>query len=143
MTRAPLDEWLKKSHQYLFTLDQETKLKKQRESLRDDLKTMVMWGEPDENGNYNYDFPDPISVDGETYYRGLQAQRRVSEFLDDDTAYQVIDMAGLWSRCVKEEIVYNIDYDEVFACNQEGLISDDDIDAIIQHDTSYSLVKVK
>jgi hypothetical protein len=143
MNRTPLDEWLKKSHLYLNVTAQEDKLKRQRAELRDDLKTMIMWSEQDENGNYNYEFPDPISVDGETYYRGLQAQRRVSEYINDETAFQIVDEYNLWDRCVKEEIVYNIDYDAMYAANQEGLIPDDVIDSMIEHDVTYSLVKVK
>lgn len=143
MNKTLPDEWLRKSHQYLHTLDQEAALKKRREELRDELKQFIMEGEQDENGNYIYEFPDPITLDGETYFRGLQAQRRVSEYANTDTAFQVLGTYDLWDRCVDEVTTYEINWDEVYACNQEGLIPDEDIDAILEHDITYSLVKVK
>src|SRR5580692_2722583 len=106
----PVDELRKAVLKFLYVQEQETIYKKQREDLRDYLKAVIMEGEQDEHGNYNLEFESPVSPTPTDSYRGLQAQRRVSEFIDTDTAFQVIDEAGLWDRCVKEEVVFEIDF---------------------------------
>lgn len=98
--------------------------------------------EPDEDGNYFYEFPDIIYLD-DVAYSGLQAQRRVSEFVNDDTAMEVIKTHKLEDRCLKSYMVTEIDYDAVYACNQEGLIPDEDIDSIIEFNETFALVKIK
>jgi hypothetical protein len=98
--------------------------------------------EPDEDGNFYYEFPDVIHLD-ETNFAGIMAQRRVSEYVDDDKAMELIKVHGLEDRCLKSYMVTEIDYDALYACNQEGVISDEDIDSIIEVNENYALVKVK
>jgi hypothetical protein len=98
--------------------------------------------EKDEEGHYFYEFPAPIYLD-DTTYSGLMAQRRVSEYIDDSKAWDVITRHSLEDRCFKTVTTIEIDYDELYACNQEGIISDEEIDSILETDETYALIKVK
>jgi hypothetical protein len=141
---VPLSEPLKWAHEYLVIADQEQASKAIRERLRDGLKPYIMANcTADENGNYILTFPSPVTTDGEIYYRGLMAQRRVSEFTDEDKVRELIVSKGLESRCIKEVVVEEYDLDELYAANQEGIVSDEEIDAIIVTNVTYSLNKIK
>lgn len=143
LSKQPIPESLKWAHLYLMATHDEAQTKKQREDLRDKLRPWLTESfEPDEDGNYYYEFPDPINLDG-IWYTGLQAQRRVSEFVDDIKAMDIIAQHNLQDRCLYEHVELEVDYDELYAANQEGIISDEEVDSIIEHTVNYALVKVK
>lgn len=133
---------LRLAHLYLLTSSDEAQLKSKREALRKDIMPLLRTLEADEDGNFFYKFPDPIQL-GEESYTGLMAQRRVSEYVNDDTAMEIIKAHGLEDRCLKSYMVTEVNYDELYACNQEGIISDEDVDSIIETSENYALVKVK
>lgn len=136
-------EPLRVAHLYLVSLDEEAKQKKSRESHRDFLKSFIMGSfEPDEEGNFFYEFPEPINL-GDYLCRGLKAQRRTSEWINDDKAREIIAAHGLEDRCLKEVTETYIDYDALYAANQEGIIPDEEIDTVLEISESYALVKVK
>lgn len=140
----PVPEPLKWAHLYLNALEGEAQFKKYREQYRKQLLPWLKESEPDEDGNYYYEFPDPLHIgDDRTEYKGLKAQRRVSELINENVAQELIMKHDLGSRCIKEVVSYVIDYDELYACNQEGIISDEEIDSIIETEETFALVKVK
>lgn len=143
LSEQPIPESLKWAHLYLMATHDEAQSKKQREELRDKLRPWLTESfEADEDGNYFYEFPKPINLDG-IWYTGLMAQRRVSEFVDDERANTLIYKYGLANRCLRRVETFVIDYDELYAANQEGIVPDEDIDSIIDYDVNYALVKVK
>lgn len=141
---SPLSDHEKWAHTFLFSSSQEEQARKLKEKMRDGLKPYIMANFPqDEGGNHIYEFPSPIMVSEDERYSGLKAQRRVSEWIDEDKARELIDKHNLWDRCVKYETVEVIDYDELYAANQEGIVSDEDIDDILESSVTYALVRVK
>lgn len=143
MARSVVPEPLRVAHLYLVSLDEEARQKKAKESHRDYLKSFIMSSfEPDEEGNFFYEFPDPVNL-GDYWCRGLKAQRRTSEWINDERAREIIEAHGLESRCIKQVVSEVIDYDELYAANQEGIIPDDEIDTVLEISESYALVKVK
>lgn len=139
-----IDEPLRRAHEYLLSHQVESENKAKREAARDYLKPYIMAAfDIDENGNFYYEFPDPISVDGKSWVKGLMARRRVSEYTNEELAERLIKLHKLEKRCIKIVVSYELDLDELYAANQEGIISDDEIDSIIETDVSYSLEKVK
>jgi hypothetical protein len=100
-------------------------------------------GELDENGNVIWLFDNPMTTDDAGQYLGFKLQRRVSEYVDEEKARTIIESHGLGPRCVRYIEVTEIDYDEMYAANQQGIISDDEIDSIISADETWALVKVK
>lgn len=99
-------------------------------------------GFEDEDGHLIWKFPDPFFFEG-TWYTGFKKQRRVSEYTDDDKALEIIDRHNLRDRCYIPVTEYYVDYDALYAANQEGIVSDEEIDSIIGHDVTWALVKVK
>lgn len=142
MTANYVNSTMKLVHGYLYSHSEESKVKKLREDYRNQLKTIIMDSDPDDKGNHNYWFEEPLCIEN-VWYTGLQMQRRVSEYLDEDSAWELIKAKGLYDRCVKQTVVEEIDLDELYAANQEGLISDAEIDNIIETDETYSLVRIK
>lgn len=137
-----MDESLRQAHRYLYSSEEEARILKvkneSRDYLRDNIKDL---GEPDENGNIIWYFDESLNL-GETY-RGLMLQRRVSEYTDEDKVLAILEDTGLHSRCVTYITIPEIDLDEVYACNQEGLITDEEIDSMIEVKETWALVKVK
>lgn len=130
-------------HQYFLASDEEANVKERREQFRNLLKPFLMENmEPDEKGNYTWEFDKPLTTQSGTY-RGIMAQRRVSEFTDEDKARELIRAHGLETRCINEIIFEEVDLDELYAANQEGIVSDEEIDEIVYSEESYFLVKVK
>lgn len=131
------------AHEYLFHSHVEETSKAERSTLRGKiLPFLEESGEPDENGNLTWEFPEPVSIEGKKF-RGLMLQRRVSEYTDEDKALELIYKHDLQRRCIKERIVEDVDLDELYAANQEGIVSDDEIDSIIETTESWALTKVK
>lgn len=137
-------EPVRRAHLYLAALDDEAVFKKRKEEHRDYLKAWIMEAfDPTDKGDFLFEFPQgSINLPGGPC-KGLLVQRRVSEWVDDDKALAIIGRHGLQGRCIKEVKSYHIDYDELYACNQEGLISDDEIDSILEISESFALTKVK
>lgn len=120
------------------------KLKHQIDDLtkmQSEIKTRLTevlekYGEVDDKGHIWYDLPD--AVDG---YKGMQRQRRVSQKLDMDAAQDILDNLGLSDRCVK--MVPSLDEDEVMACLYEGLLTEDQVDAMFPKTITWAFIPVK
>lgn len=133
---------LKYAHRYLYTAEEESRLVQAKKEARDYLMPAIReLGEPDENGNIIWYFDEPLHL-GETY-SGLMLQRRVSEYTDEEKVREIIAKHGLEDRCIRKVVTYEVDLDEVFACNQEDVISDEEIDSMIVVNENWALVKVK
>lgn len=127
---------------YILTSHDENEIKTKKLDLRNNLFDYIKeHGEEDENGNLFIVFAEPMSADGEEWISGLMIQRRSSEFVDDDKAWEIIKKHDLETECT----VMNpeIDYDALYACNQRGLIPDEDIDYILETEETWALVKIK
>lgn len=138
-----IDNALQASHLYFKYLRDEQEAKKNREKHRDFLKKYITENcDADEDGNLTYEFPAPMNID-DMWYRGLQNQRRVREWVDEEEAKKLVYLHNLQFRCLKKVTTWELDLDELYAANQEGIISDDEIDSIIEMDETWALVKIK
>lgn len=138
-----VDTTTKLVHSYLFTVSEEDKLRKLRDNYKKQLSSLIIADDnKDDKGNYNLEFTEPLCIN-DTWYTGLQMQRRVSEYLNEEAAWKLIADKHLHDRCIRVVTTEEIDLDELYAANQEGIISDDEIDSIIENDESYALIRVK
>lgn len=129
---------------YFYSLDQENDFKAAREKYRNLIKPYLIDNfEPDERGNYLWEFEAPIAAPDGARYKGIMARRSVSEYTDEDKAIELIRKYGLEDRCLNEITSVEIDMAELLAANEEGIISDDEIDSLIEIQESYSLIRVK
>ena len=112
-------------------------LTKEQSSLKTELSTLVdNEGTPDEKGHLWYSLPE--EVDG---YVSLQRQRRVTQKLDEDEASRTLVAKGLSERCYK--MVPVLDESEVMACLYEGLLTEEEIDAMFPKSVSYAFIPSK
>ena len=138
-----VDTTTKLIHSYLFTITEEEKLRKLRNDLKDKLSSLIISdSNKDDKGNYNLEFTESLHI-GDQWYTGLQMQRRVSTSLNEEKAYELIAAKSLHDRCITTTVVEEIDLDELYAANQEGIISDDEIDSLIETDETFALVRIK
>jgi hypothetical protein len=129
-------------HDFLYSSEEEVRIVERKNSARDYLKKeLLSLGTEDETGSILWEFDNPLSL--KDTYTGLKLQRRVSESLNDDRALEIIRKYDLEDRCIIEVVTEEIDYDELYAANQERLVADDEIDSIIESTVTYALVKVK
>ena len=130
--------------EYLVTTHEDTVIKKRRSELRDNLSGYIKDnGEEDENGNILWYFDQPVGGEDDTWYSGLMLQRRTSEFVNEDRAKEIITSNNLEERCIRRVTVDYVDYDELYACNQQGLVTDEEIDSMLEFNETYALVKMK
>lgn len=92
-------------------------------------------GDVDDKGHVWYD------IDGVDGYSGMQRQRRVSQKLDMDAAQDILDNTGLSDRCVK--MVPSLNEDEVMACLYEGLLTEEQVDAMFPKTITWAFIPVK
>lgn len=145
MSYDPVAEQKRWALQYIVDSDEEQTIKTRRSVLRDDLVKWIKANcDRDENGNYIYEFDSPIRLDDNSYL-GLMAQRRVSEFINEDRAWEIIDKYGaeVRAQCVDEVVTHELNLDMMYALNQRGIISDEDIDSILETNETFALVKLK
>jgi hypothetical protein len=129
--------------EYIITTYDEKNLKTRKDVLRDDLKQWMLDNcEQDENGNYIYEFDRPVQLEDTQVY-GLVAQRRVSEFINEDKAWEIVDKYGVRDEVVEEVTTEELNFDMLYALNQQGIISDEDIDSILDFKESFALMKME
>ena len=137
------DEQHRWALEYLLAMHDEAVIRETREPLRDRLKQWILDNcQPDENGNYIYYFPHPIYI-GRSPVKGLMAQRRVSEFINEDRAFNIAEKYNVLDKVTYEVVTEELDMDMMYVLNQQGVIPDDDIDSIIELKETFALVQLK
>lgn len=98
--------------------------------------------EVDEKGSRFFYFQNPVNA-GDKQFKGLKRERRASPTFDEDAARTVLAEKGLLDRVEKEVTETVFDQDEIYVLNQEGLITDDELDSFITQTITYAFVPVK
>lgn len=118
-------------------------LKKNIDALtkrQDELKKFLMSfvednGIEDDKGHKWFDMEE---VEG---YVGMQKQRRVAQKIDDEECYAILTSKELAPRCYELKPV--LDQAEVMACFYDGLLTEDDIDAMFPKTVTNAFVLKK
>lgn len=122
--------------QFLVLKDEVKTTTERLDSLKKELtKHVVEHGEVDDKGHRNFVLPAPLEY-GDKSYTGFQQQRRVSQSFDTDVAEKLLKDKGLWDRAVV--MVPEIDQNEVYVLNQEGLLSDDELDSMFAERETFA-----
>lgn len=114
----------------------------------------------DENGHRYYDFEEPVEING-VRYKSIRNQRTVSASVDMDKVRGFFDStyegdpdptvsraererrAALKDRVYKPVTTWQWDFEELYRLNQEGLLSDNEIDALTETSVTWALKAVK
>lgn len=144
---------------------------KAKNAARDEIKAFTLPDEDneelnpnevriDENGHRYYDFPEPVTIDGKTY-KGLRNQRTVSAFVDEDKVREFFDgtymgdpdptlseaertrRALMKQQVWKPVTTWEWDYEELYRLNQQGILTDDEIDSLTTTSVTWALNAVK
>ena len=143
--RTPVSDVTKSFHEYLY----HWKIAKAAADKRDRAKGVIkQWFEAgadgkatiNESGSQVYEFDEPLLIDG-TKFLGVENVRRESTTLDLDKLDDLLDTKDpkVRSRVVKKVTEYVVDPDEVFALNQEGVITDAELDALYTTEVTWAL----
>lgn len=147
-----IPEALRRAQLYLLYRDQEAAAKREKDKATavpgdkkaNWLKDYVLeHGEP--NGkDIEWVFDDPLTI-GDATYRGFKAQAsEPSPELDEDAATELLETKELLGRVKKTIEVEVWDWDEIYVLNQQGLITDEELDKLlVTPDPSFSLVVMK
>lgn len=109
---------------------------KRQKALRDEMSEAIKAdGVPDEKGSLYLNLNSEVSV-GDKTYRTLKYERRVSERLDETAAEQLLAGKGLLERAMKTVVMF--DPNELYVLNQEGLLTDEELDSLIVISESWA-----
>lgn len=128
---------------FLYNRAQSEFTSRQRDSYRDSLRKWLMEdGREDENGHRYLDFDNDLTIEGKTY-KAICAQRRVSSSIDLDATEAKARELGIYDLVFPVIEIRQFDEDALYAANQRGQISDEDLDSLITENVSYAIVPVK
>ena len=135
--RQPMDPITAKFKEYISLKQQIDELTKRQSDIKPELMAYAEAnGIEDDKGHFIY-YTDE-DVDG---YVSMQKQRRVSFGYDEDAATSILKSKGIYDRCMVMKPVLN--EDEVMACLYEGVLTEDDIDAIRPQKVTWAFVPLK
>lgn len=122
-----------------FTIEHQiAQLKATSNTLRGQLLEIAeTHGTVDENGHQRVTLDAPVTV-GDVTYSGYVRRRSVTQSFNEDTARELIEARGLTDRCVRTKITSYVDQDELWACQQENLLTAAEIDSMIDRSYSYA-----
>lgn len=129
---------IEKVRQFLLLKFQETQVVTRKNYLRDEISAYVdAAGETDEKGNKFWKLPTPIEVNGQTFTE-VKREKRTSIGLDEDAVDTLVNEKGVRDRVYKEVTTTVLDQDELYVLNQEGVITDEELDALFTEKVSYA-----
>lgn len=132
----PIDPVIPVFREWALTKGKVTELTTHMNKLRDRIAVAVAErGYRDHKGSQYIDLPFPLQV-GETEYRRIKRERRVSVVADDDAAERITRAKGVYERAFPP--VRTLDINELYVLYQEGILSQDELDAILQARESFA-----
>lgn len=111
---------------------QSDKIAKRLKTLRDRMCGEIeAQGEPDEKGSLYIYFEDEIEG-----HKGLKYQRQVNKYINEERAMKMVREKKLDKRCII--LVPEIDQEEIYKAHYEGLISQEELDSLIDSSETWS-----
>jgi hypothetical protein len=146
--KVPVSDHTKAIHDFLYNRSVARAAGKLRDAARDVLKPWFDSNPADvtvnDTGSKELEFDAPLLIDG-VKYTGLVNVRKESSVLDLDKLDNLFDTmdpevrARLHARVMKTVTDIVVDPDELFAANQEGVITDAQLDSLFTTEVSWSL----
>ncbi len=135
--KKPVDSILSKVQHFINLKRRIEDLTKEQSVVKSFLSDLVdAEGEPDDKGHLWY--PLEQEVEG---YRSLQRQRKISQTLNSDEAFRILQEKNLHGRCYTIQPVLN--EDEVMACLYEGLLTEAEVDMMFTKKIVWAFIPSK
>jgi anion-transporting ArsA/GET3 family ATPase len=129
-----LDRFLQEVRQYVSIKDNiDFFTKRQSEMKNRIVEQLKELGEEDSKGNVVIELDDK-----ETKITSVIHQKRVSKSLDMEKAEQILEAKGIKDRCIV--MVKSISEEEIMAAYYEGLITEEEVDAMFPSKVTYALL---
>ena len=134
-------EFARLTHAYLYHRNLAKDMKSRQDDASKALKAYIdEHGIPDDKGSLVVELDEPAVIDGVKYV-GMMQQRRCSEYLDTDKVEKLAIEKDLRDRMVQLEEVW--DYAEIYVLYQEGLISEEEFDNLMDVTEQWALITIK
>jgi hypothetical protein len=128
---------------FLHNRAEEEEVTRVKNRYRDVLRNWLMQdGREDENGHRHLDFDSPLTIGGKAW-SGITAQRRISASIDLDKVEALVRARGLYDQVFPEVRIRQFKEDVLYILNQQGKITDAELDALITENVSFAIVPVK
>ena len=128
---------------FLFNRAEQERATRMRDNYKFALRDWLMEeGEVDENGHRWLNFDAPLTVENRTW-RAICAQRRIASSIDLDATETMCKELGLYDKVFPVVQVRQFDEDALYAANQRGEITDEQLDALITETETFAIVPVK
>lgn len=106
-------------------------LGQRRNDLRDRMLRLAReYGQADQHGHRHIRLPAEVTV-GDKVIRGFTCRRSARSSFDEAAALELAERKGITDLVVRREIHTFVDQDALWAAQQRGLVSADEIDALI------------
>jgi hypothetical protein len=115
---------------------------KPRKKFSGSLKEYIdAYGTPDKDGNLVVEFPAPVTINGTTY-TGLMQQKKTVPMVKEEAALGLVVDKGLMKEIPFEDIrVYQ--WDALYRLNAQDLISDAELDEVMEDAVTWALQVIK
>ena len=123
-------------------LQLERLIQRKDEIRRELLKIAEESGSVDEKGSQYVELTTPLTV-GDTTYKGFVRRRKVSTTLDEDRVRQLAEEKGITDLIYRQVTITELDTDALYACQQEGRITEAELESCIRTEIKYALEKIK
>lgn len=115
-------------------------LEGQKGALRPELLTWAeRRGRVDAGGHQHVDLSTPIQMPGGKTLLGVTREKRVSRVLNEESVRELAAEKGLTDRFFREEVITVLDTEEIYRAHQEELISDEELEGLIDTTITYAL----
>jgi hypothetical protein len=132
-----------KTRQFLALKFQETEIVTRKNKLRDEVSVHVdANGDIDEKGSKFWKLDPPIEVNGQKFTE-VKRERRVSVNLDEEAVETLVNAKGIRDRVFKQVTQEVLDQDELYVLNQEGVITDEELDGLFTETESFAFKPIR
>jgi hypothetical protein len=132
-----------KTRQFLALKFQETDIVTRKNKLRDEVAAHVdATGDVDEKGSKFWKLDPPIEINGQKFTE-VKRERRVSVSLDEEKVETLVTSKGIRDRVFKQVTQEVLDQDELYVLNQEGVITDAELDGLFSENESFAFKPIR
>lgn len=133
---TPVDPVIPTFREWAVLKARVTEMTSRMNKLRDTVAAAVAQrGYRDHKGSQYIDLPFPLQV-GDTSYARIKRERRVSVVANEEIAERITRQKGAYDRAFPP--VRHLDTDELYVLYQEGVLTQDDLDTILETRESFA-----
>jgi hypothetical protein len=127
-------------HQWAVISARARELKGRADDLRVELLALAVdHGEETSKGHRTVELAQQISLPNGETFSGFTREKRESRRVNIERTESLGMEKGLTNRLFRQEVITVLDEDELYACHQEGLITDEELESLIDTTTTHAL----